>query len=275
MARSLLCCLLLILLAIAHAQSAGDNVFQFGWIHVHPQESNKAPRNRLRSSPIFPLLGVEESFRSESVRISASSTDTLGLIFKHYFTDHWVLNFTGGIPRKAALSARGIVGPTGPTRPANSLDIGREEFNPVGSARQWSPILMAEYHFRKADAAWRPYLGVGFTYAFFTEIELNDNFEAAINRQFGAPLALALAAGRPGPTETTSDVKNTFAAAFSAGLNLRLSEHWGLTGAITFLPLQTTGTVTINSQDGTRLASSKTRLQFDPIVFSLLAGYQF
>ena len=269
----LLCAALLLSSSASWAQAAGDNLFQFGWLHILPNESNDAPRNRLRSNPAFAVLGIEESFRSESVRISAPTVDTLGLIFKHFFTDHWAVNFTGGIPRKAAVSARGTVGPTGPTRPLNSLDIGRDEFNPVGSGRQWTPLLFAEYHFLAPDAMFRPFIGVGFTYAFFTEVELNEEFEAAINRQFGAPLALA--AGRPGPTDTDSDIDNTFAPAFALGLSARLSPKWSVTSSVTYLPLSTTATVSIDAEDGTRLATARTRLKFDAVAFALLAGYHF
>lgn len=262
----------LLLLPAAWA-AAGDSVFQFGWAHIRPQESNGAPHHRLRSNPLFPALGIEESFRSESVEVRAPDVDTLALILKHFLTDHWAINLTLGIPRKAGLEASGTVGPTGPTGPLTELDIGRDRFNPIASARQWSPILLIEYHFRDPGAAWRPFLAVGGSYTFFTEVELNERFEAAVNSRFGTPLAVI--AGRPGPTDTDADIAPTLAAAFSAGFTVTLSSRWSLTTSATYLPLETTGKATLEAADGTRLATSRTRLRFDPVVFGLLAGYRF
>ena len=269
----LTCAALALVAEPGRAQSAGDSLFQFGWIHIQPRLSNSAPRNRLRPNVLFAPLGIEDSFRSASVRLRTSSVDTLGLIFKHFLTDHWAVNLSLGIPPKTALSARGTVGPTGPTRPANSLDIGREDLNPVGSARQWAPALLVEYHFRDADDVWRPFIGIGVSYVFFTEVEINNNFARAINQQFGAPLALL--AGRPGPTRGTADADDAFAPAFAAGMNLRLSSRWSLTSSVGFAPLQTTATLTLDAQDGTRLARSRTRLSSDALIYNLLAGFRF
>lgn len=273
MLRTALLIGLLLLPGPGLARQAGDNVLQFGWAHIAPQESNGAPRNRLRDSPLFPPLEIETSFRSDSVEVIARSADTLAVVFKRFITDHWAFNFTFGVPRKAGLSARGMVGPTGPTRPLLVMDIGRDEFNPVASARQWAPLLLLEYHFRGPGAAVRPFVGAGGTYAFFTEVELNDRFEEAINRRFGT--LLAAAAGRPGPTQTVADVDSAVAAAFTAGLDVEVSSRWSLTAAASYVPLETTARVTLEAEDGTRLASSRTPLRLDPVIFTLLAGYRF
>lgn len=258
---------------MADAQSAGDAVLLFGATYIRPSIDNSAPHNKLRPSALFPALGIEDDFRSESVRLSASSTTTMALIAKYFVTDHWALSFTGGIPRKASVRATGTIGPTGPTRPLNTIDLGKDAFNPAASARQWAPIFLLEYHLLDADAKLRPYVAAGFTYAFFTELETNDNFKNVVNRRFGTQLALA--AGRPGPTTNNTKIEDVFAPAFALGLGYRISQHWKLSTSVSYIRLNSTATVELNARDGTRLARSRTDIRFNPLVFTVLAGYRF
>src|SRR3546814_15416610 len=41
------------------------------------------------------------------------------------------------------------------------------------------------------DAHWRPVLGMGVTYTFFTDVKLDRDFENDLNKTFGRSLALA------------------------------------------------------------------------------------
>src|SRR3546814_11228665 len=69
--------------------------------------------------------------------------------------------------------------------------LGTRDGNPLFSARQWSPALLAQYYFGQPDAHWRPVLGMGVTYTFFTDVKLDRDFENDLNKTFGRSLALA------------------------------------------------------------------------------------
>lgn len=270
---ALVAAVLLALPAAGSAGQRGDTIVQFGWVHSHPLDDNTPPRNTLRDSALFPVLGVDSTFRSDEIATDAGSADTLGLIVKHFLSDQWALNLTVGYPPTSRLRATGTVAPTGPTGLLINLDTGRPEFNPVASARQWSPIILLERHFGAPDAPLRPFLAAGGTVVFFTEVGFSDAFDEAVNRRFGVPLAAA--AGRTGPTRLDVALDPVLAPVVAGGLGFRLSERWGLTAQLAFIPLETTATVTLDAEDGTRLGTSRTRLRFDPLVVSVLLGYRF
>lgn len=257
----------------ADAQQAGDIVIEAGWVHSMPREANGAPRNQLRPNPLFPLIGVESSFSSDGVRIQAGSVDTLGLVGQYFLTDHWALKLIVGYPPKAGVDGSGIVRPTGPTGEVQQIDLSEPRFNPIGRARQWVPVFMLAYYLGPPSAELRPYFAAGFTYAFFSEEKLDDDLKAAANQRFGAPLALA--AGIPGPTTIASRVAPTLAPAFGTGIRWNVGEAWSLSAGFDFVALDTHGEVFLNAADGTELARSRTKLRFNPVNFSLLAGYRF
>jgi len=54
-----------------------------------------------------------------------------------------------------------------------------------------------------------------------------------------------------------------------------LSKHWSLAASATYSPLASTATINVLAQDGTLLASSKTRLSQNALVTALLVNYRF
>ncbi len=261
------------LLASAQAQEAGDVLIQAGWVHIVPREDNGAPRNQLRPNPLFPLLGVESSFSSESVRILAGSVDTLGLVGQYFLTDHWALKLIVGYPPVAEARGRGIVRPTGPTGEMARIDLSEARFNPLGRARQWVPVFQLTYHLGPPHARLRPFFSAGFAYAVFTGEALNEALKAEANQQFGVPLALA--AGIPGPTRIRSELDPALAPAFGTGVRWNIDASWSLSMAFDVIALETHGRVRLHASDGTELARSRTFLRLNPINISLLAGYRF
>ncbi|MHA7835012.1 MAG: OmpW/AlkL family protein, partial [Algiphilus sp.] len=225
------------LLSSAQAQEAGDVLIQAGWAHIIPREDNGAPRNRLRPNPAFPLLGVESSFSSESVRVLAGSVDTLGLVGQYFLTDHWALKLIVGYPPVAQARGRGIVRPTGPTGEVAQIDLSEPRFNPLGRARQWVPVFQVAYHLGPPNAAFRPFFSAGVAYAVFTGETLNETLKAEANQHFGRPLALA--AGIPGPTHITSDLDPTLAPAFGTGIRWNVDAAWSLSLEFDVVALET------------------------------------
>ena len=125
----------------ATAQQAGDNVVAAGWVSVHGIRTTGDIHTDVRPSVAGHLLGVPDSFDSSDTSASVSKVNTLGITFTHYFTDHWSVDFAGGIPAKVDVYGQGVVSPGGTAAPLFSVDIGDPAVNPLGSARQWSPAI--------------------------------------------------------------------------------------------------------------------------------------
>ena len=94
-----------------------------------------------------------------------------------------------------------------------------------------------------------------------------------MNNNLGA--ILAAGAGIPGPTSVHADASSSWAPVFNVGGTYNFTEHWGVTGAVTYIPLKSESTMTIKASDGTVLSTSKTTLRPNPLVFFLAATYKF
>lgn len=59
------------------------------------------------------------------------------------------------------------------------------------------------------------------------------------------------------------------------GLAYNITQHWGVTASVTYIPLKTTSSVIIKAVDGTRLGESKAELKAHPIITYLAVTYKF
>ncbi len=256
-----------------HAQQAGDTVIQVGFFSVDTLDRSQPLHTDLRPSLLGSLAGIQSSFDSPGTGASVSSANTIAITQAYFITDHVLVKFEGGIPATFDLTGHGTVMPTGITGNLISVDLGQPASNPIASAKQWSPALVFQYLFFKPDAVVRPFLGVGVTYTWFTAVNVNQNFQNQLNNNFGS--VLALAAGKSGPTHVSATAGDNIAPVYSAGLAFKISEHWGVSSGISFSPLNTYATIKIKSADDTELSSSRTRIDLNPLVYSLLFNYRF
>ncbi|EHP39113.1 OmpW family porin [Cupriavidus basilensis OR16] len=258
----------------AHAQKAGDNVVSAGWFHINTSGQSSPFTTSVIDAPINGPLGLPSSFTAPGSSISTSNADTLGLTFSHFFTDHIALTAVGGIPPKFKLYGHGNLIPPGPAGALGQQPLGDPSLNPIiTSARQWSPASMVQYHFFEPTARVRPFLGIGVSYNFFTNIELNPAFAASVNNNLGATLAAG--AGKPGPTSVEAKASNSFAPVFNIGGSFAITDQWGLTASVTYIPLKTTSSMIIKASDGTVLSTSKASLSPNPLIMFVAATYKF
>jgi len=238
---------------------------------VHGIRTTGDVHTDLRPSVVGRLLGVPDSFDSSGTSASVSKVDTLGITFTQFLTEHWSVDFAGGIPAKVDVYGQGVASPGGTAGPLFSVDLGDPAVNPLGSARQWSPALMFSYHFD----LWRlqPFFSLGGSFTWFTEGRLNPAFEQRLNNGVGRQMALA--AGKPGPTSVTIDPHTTFAPVIGGGLPWLFSEHWLVIGSLGYAPFRTRTQVDIHASDGTVLSSSIARVGVDAVIGGLLLGYRW
>jgi outer membrane protein len=223
-------CLALVLGApAAAAQSAGDTFVQSGPLWLEPVRTRTAyVRTVLDDSAAAGLL-VPRSFGSPALRIEPAGARTLGLSFAHFFTDRLAVELDIGVPPRVEAMGSGRDAPPGLAGPAFAIDLGDPRINPLGSQRQWSPVLALQYRFAPARR-WRPFVAAGATYTWFTHEELNPAFVRRLDERFGQ--ALATAAARPGPTTAVAATPDAWAPlALGAHLRGRLRPPHGAAGA--------------------------------------------
>jgi len=258
----------------AHAQYAGDNVAVLGWFHVAPVQSSSPLTTTVAPTPINTPLRLPHSFTSPGTGLRTSSADTVGLVFTHFLTDHIAVSSVAGVPPVFQLSGHGLILPPGPAGALGSQNLSDPATNPiVKSVRQWSPALIFQYYFRDGGARFRPFVGVGVSYNWFSDIQLNPNFVRATQNDLGS--VLAAGAGKPGTTKISAKASASWQPVFNAGATYSITSHLGIVASVTYIPLRTTSSVIVKSADGTELAVSRAELKADPIISFLALSYRF
>jgi len=257
----------------ARAAQAGDNVVQFGWLHIFPESSSIPLHTDLQPSLVGSLLGVQSSFDSAGTSAKVGQADTFGLITTRFLTDHFATQFVAGIPARVDISGSGVVRPTGLLGQFINVNLGAPQNNPLVSVQEWTPVGLLQYYFGRPNAKWHPYLGAGISYAWFSGYSLNGDFQKNLESNFGS--VLSLATGHFGQTHVTASASRSWNPVYNAGVSYDLSKHWSLAASATYSPLASTATINVLAQDGTLLASSKTRLSQNALVTALLVNYRF
>lgn len=260
--------------ASAYAQHAGDNVAVLGWFHIMPQDSSTALTTNVAPTPINTPLRLPNSFTSAGTGLSTNNADTVGLTFSHYLTDHIAVTTVAGVPPVFKIYGTGTIQPPGPAGALGQQNLGDRQTNPiVKSVRQWSPAMLLQYYFNAPTAKFRPFVGVGVSYNWFSDVQLSPAFIQSTQNNLGA--VLAAGAGKPGQTQISAKASSSWAPVFNAGLAYNITNHWGLVASVTYIPLKTTSSVIIKAADGSELGVSRADLKANPIISFLAVSYKF
>jgi outer membrane protein len=260
--------------SIVHAQSAGSNVVTLGWLHVSPLQSSTAVTTDITPEPVDSALRLPQTFTSPGTGVRVSNTDTVGLTTSHFFTDNIAVTTIAGIPPLVSIKAEGEVIPPGPGGTLGKLNIGDPALNPiVKSARAWTPALLFQYYFGHANDKLRPFVGLGATYVWFSDVQLSNNFISAVRNSMGAPLAAT--AGKPGLTQVEAKASTSWQPVANAGVIYNLTPRLGLIASLTYIPLNGNAVIYIKAHDGTMLAQSKSKLSVNPLISYLGVTYTF
>jgi outer membrane protein len=238
--KILLASVAMLIAGAAQAQSAGSNVISLGWFRVMP--TNSADPLVVDSINGFPV-GQTEPGTSAKIK----SADTLGIAFAHFFTDNISGDFVAGIPPTHDVQGSGTF----------------SKYGTVGNVRQWSPALLVKYHFREAKSKFRPYVGIGVNYTWFTgETITNQTF---VKSEFG-----------PNATMTAS-AKSSWNPVFNVGANYAVTDNWFVGLSVSYVPLSSTATLTTQNAGpaGNATVVSHTKIKINPVVTFLSVGYRF
>ncbi|MDM0030211.1 OmpW/AlkL family protein [Variovorax saccharolyticus] len=223
----------------ALAQKAGDWQLGAGWLHLIPQDSSKPLTFTSPVAAVVPGSGAK-----------VGNSDTLGLHLTYFIDSQWALEGVLGVPPKFKLDGQGTLGPIGE----------------LGTARQWSPALLAKYYFNEGQAKFRPYIGIGATYVWYSDVNLTRGLQGALASRLGLPPS-ALSA-------TTAKLDSSFAAVLNAGVAYQFDPHWGMAFSVSYIPLKTTAKLTTTAR-GIPVANSEARLKLNPIAPYLAVTYKF
>ena len=217
--------------APAMAQQAGDNLINAGWAHIGLNQS---------SEPL--KIG---SFTVPNSGAHVSNADTLLLSFTHFITDNIAVTADLGIPPKFKLSGSGSL---------NSL-------GQLGTATQWSPALLAKYYFGDANSQFRPYVGAGAAYVWYSNIKLTSS------------LTGLLAGGDPGAS-TSADLSSSLAPIANVGMAYNFDKNWSANLSLSYVGLKTKADLSTHHSDGTTTHAT-TKITLNPLVSVLSVGYKF
>ena len=205
---------------LASAQSAGSWLARVGVTHLAPDVNSGN-----LSAPSFP-----------NTKVDAKSNTQLGGGITYMLTDNLAVDVPLATPFKHDLTGDGAI-----------AGVGK-----LGSTKAIPATLMMQYRFNEANAAFRPYVGLGVTYAYFYD----EKTTATLNGLTGGTLA----------NPTTAKVDNKFGALAQLGFVYNFNERWFVDASYSKSFLKTK----IHLSSGQSIS-----VRLNPDVFSVGIGYRF
>ena len=203
----------------AMAQSAGTWMIKGGVNNIAPHVSSGD-----LSAPSLPGTKVD-------VKNATSGIATL----TYMLSDDVSFEMYVGLPYKHDIVGAGAI-----------AGVGK-----IGTIKQVSPTLFGQYRFMPAGSPFRPYVGLGLTYAYFYGAEGSGTLTSLTN---------------PGGSPTTLKSSSAFGLSPELGFSFAFSDRWYLDGSVikTFLKNHT------DLSTGQRIET-----KLDPVSTNLSIGYRF
>lgn len=232
--------------------------------------------------------------------LEAEDVDTLGLVVNYYINDNVSIQLIGGIPQKVDIKGKveilapflGSAKPSGIAGAIGELDLLKDipitnlsEHGNAATARAWTPALEAQYQFGKSGVnKFRPYIGAGLMYAYFSDIKLDSGVEKdliaaghmvqnILDNKAGAALDNKISSANP-----NVKVKATTAIApvVSLGFTYDVSPSIYIVASVSYAKLNNKAKIYVNDANtGANLISATTKIDIDPIMTYLGVGFRF
>ena len=206
--------------SLAQAQTAGSWMVRAGATTIKPNVSSGN-----LSAPSLP--GTQASIASAS-QVSGGIT--------YMYTDNFSVDLPLAMPFKHDISGDGAINGVGKIADVKALPA----------------TLLAQWRFNSARDAFRPYVGVGLTYAYFYGAR-------------GTPTLTALTGGNPA-NPTTLSIGSKFAPTVQVGAAYMVDSNWFVDATYTYTALTVTNTLST----GQTLES-----KINPGSLSFSVGYKF
>lgn len=218
-AKTLVAAAALACAASASAQSAGQWTAKFGFNQLTPKvESGDI------SAPALPFTKAD---------VSRDIQPVVGITYS--ITDNISLETALGTPYKHKIIGAGSIAGTGE----------------LGTVEALPPTLFAQYRFFAPTAAFRPYVGIGATYAYFMKERGSGKLTALTN---------------PGGAPTTFNIDNKFTYSGQLGVVMNFNERWFADATVIKSRLRT---------DVHFSTGQNQHMKLDPVAVVLAVGYKF
>lgn len=221
----------------AHAQTAGSFTVATGWLHVAPQSS---------ATPLTveSVGGMTVNQQLAGSGAHATSTNTMGITTEYYVTDHIGVATLIGLPLTVNLVGDGTLA----------------KYGTLGSTRPMPPALVLRYHLLAAQSKFRPFLGLGVNYTWFTQVRTtNSEF---VTDSLG-----------PGGSAHAS-LSSSWNPVFEIGANYAITNHWSVGASVGYVPVKTHLTLNGTTAKGTQIVSRST-IRINPVNVFVNIAYTF
>jgi outer membrane protein len=217
----------------AQAQKAGDTIVAIGAARISPS---------LSLGPLYSVGADASVFNISTAGASASAgyAETLSLSVLQMFTNHVAVEFSLGVPPTLNLDVR-----------LTSVDLPR-----AAKADVLTPTAVAKYLFNSPADKWRPYVGLGLTYASFDKVTA-DTTNATVNALGGTSVSLS----------------SSWAPVYSLGFIYNFTERLSVNALVAYIPLKSD--VTFVGPGITGPVTTTGTLELNPTDYVIRLGYKF
>ena len=218
----------------AQAQQAGDTIVSIGAARISPKVSLGA-LNSVGPAPFADAF----NFSTAGATASAGYAETLSFSVLQMFTNNVAVEFSLGVPPTLNLD---VLLPN-----VSSVALSR-----AATADVLTPTAVVKYLFNSPADKWRPYVGLGLTYASFDKVTA-DKSNATVNALAG----------------TSASLSSSWAPVYSAGIIYNITERLSINALVAYIPLKTdvnfvgSGTTTTGS------------MELNPTDYVVRLGYKF
>ena len=223
---------------------AAAAVFAAG--HAASAQADELLANEVRAGAYFvhnatKAHDLSGPFTPDGINIRVANTTTAYFAYIRHLDDNWGLEIAGGVPPKVKTYGKG---------PAT---VGSVPFNgqEVATAKWFSPSVLLDYRFGNASSTLRPYVGIGFNYTRFYDLDSTAAGDAA----------------NGGPTRVR--LSRSFGPAGTVGASYQITREINVVAAFSL------ARVNSNYRSDTAGVIRTTEIHFNPRAFVVAAGYSF
>lgn len=215
------------------AQQAGDTIVALGAARISPS---------LSLGPLTSVGADAVTFNSLTAGASASAgyAETPSFSVLQMFTQHVAVEFSIGVPPTINIDVR----------------LASAELPRAAKADVLTPTAVAKYLFNAPTAKWRPYVGLGLTYASFDKVSASTS-SALVNALGG----------------TSASLSSSWAPVYSVGFIYNINERLSINALVAYIPLKSDVTFVGPGLSGPITTTGS--LTLDPTDYVIRLGYKF
>jgi outer membrane protein len=222
---------------IAYAQSAGSITLSTGWLHVAPQ-GDATPLT------VEKIGGVGVSQQLAGSGAHPGSTDTVGIATEYYVTDNIGVAMLVGLPLTVNLVGDGTL----------------QKYGNLGSTKPMPPAIELRYHVFSGASKFRPFIGLGVNYTWFTQVRISNSQFVTDNLGPGG--------------SAHAELSSSWNPVFEIGASYAITKHWSVGTSVGYIPVKTHLTLYGQTATGTQVVSTST-LRLNPLNVYLNVAYTF